>query len=309
MTIPENMPAKYVRLLGLDTQDSAHSSLSSPGKLPESVSMGVSSQAISKKLRFEVFKRDRFTCQYCGKKAPDVVLHVDHIHPISKGGTSDLLNLTTACSGCNLGKSNRLLSDSSALERQRDEMEALAERREQLELLLRWRDELKKTDEATVDAISFRIGTSTGLEPNENGRQFIRRWLKKFPLSDLLKAIDDSFEIHMRWKANDEPSVEAWRKAFDRIPRQVAWNQSCLNEPYLPQLAYVQGMLRNKFDAGSKHIAYLDLLRRLHLDGGHDFTTLKQAVRQADDLDGFLNILEGNLLPSVTDAVSQGGVH
>ena len=42
---------------------------------------------ISKKLRFEVFKRDSFTCQYCGKSAPDVVLHIDHIKPVKEGGT------------------------------------------------------------------------------------------------------------------------------------------------------------------------------------------------------------------------------
>ena len=41
---------------------------------------------ISKKLRFEIFKRDKFTCQYCGKMAPDVVLEVDHIKPVCKGG-------------------------------------------------------------------------------------------------------------------------------------------------------------------------------------------------------------------------------
>lgn len=61
-------------------------------------------KGLSKKIRFEVFKRDQFTCQYCGKKAPDVILHVDHIQPVSKGGTNDLLNLITSCQDCNLGK-------------------------------------------------------------------------------------------------------------------------------------------------------------------------------------------------------------
>ena len=46
--------------------------------------MGAVRKAISKKLRFEVFKRDSFTCQYCGKSAPDVILHVDHILPVKK---------------------------------------------------------------------------------------------------------------------------------------------------------------------------------------------------------------------------------
>lgn len=68
-------------------------------------------KSISKKLRFEVFKRDGFKCQYCGAAAPDVLLEVDHIQPISKEGDHDLLNLITACKPCNLGKSDRLLGD------------------------------------------------------------------------------------------------------------------------------------------------------------------------------------------------------
>lgn len=46
-------------------------------------------KSISKKLRFEVFKRDSFTCQYCGKMAPDVVLEVDHINPVASGGENN----------------------------------------------------------------------------------------------------------------------------------------------------------------------------------------------------------------------------
>lgn len=59
---------------------------------------------MSKKKRFEIFKRDRFTCQYCGASAPDVRLHVDHVKPVAEGGTNDPENLTTACEDCNSGK-------------------------------------------------------------------------------------------------------------------------------------------------------------------------------------------------------------
>ena len=65
--------------------------------------------SVSKKLRFEVFKRDGFTCQYCGKTPPDVTLEVDHINPKSKKGKDDINNLTTACFDCNRGKSNIVL--------------------------------------------------------------------------------------------------------------------------------------------------------------------------------------------------------
>lgn len=59
-------------------------------------------KAISKKIRFEVFKRDSFTCQYCGEKAPDVILHVDHIDPVAKGGGKDF-GLQTVMDGMDAG--------------------------------------------------------------------------------------------------------------------------------------------------------------------------------------------------------------
>jgi hypothetical protein len=60
-------------------------------------------------VRSKVLARDTYRCRHCGiSTALGAVLHVDHIIPISKGGTSDLANLQTLCQDCNLGKSNRL---------------------------------------------------------------------------------------------------------------------------------------------------------------------------------------------------------
>lgn len=68
-------------------------------------------EAVSKKRRFDVFKRDGFTCQYCGATPPGVLLHVDHINPVALGGKGGIDNLITACEPCNLGKGARPLSD------------------------------------------------------------------------------------------------------------------------------------------------------------------------------------------------------
>lgn len=64
---------------------------------------------ISKKRRFEIFKRDAFTCQYCGARGPEVTLHVDHINPVASGGGNEIWNLTTSCADCNHGKRDRPL--------------------------------------------------------------------------------------------------------------------------------------------------------------------------------------------------------
>lgn len=64
---------------------------------------------IKKSKRFAVFNRDNHTCQYCGKKAPGVVLEIDHKIPVSKGGDNSMNNLVTSCFDCNRGKSAKIL--------------------------------------------------------------------------------------------------------------------------------------------------------------------------------------------------------
>jgi hypothetical protein len=61
---------------------------------------------VSRRLRFEVLRRDNLTCRYCGRSAPDVALTVDHVIPEALGGTDEPGNLATACSECNAGKSS-----------------------------------------------------------------------------------------------------------------------------------------------------------------------------------------------------------
>lgn len=62
--------------------------------------------AVSKRLRFEILRRDQHTCRYCGAKAPDVPLRVDHVIPEALGGPTEPSNLVTACEPCNSGKSS-----------------------------------------------------------------------------------------------------------------------------------------------------------------------------------------------------------
>jgi len=56
-------------------------------------------------LRYQVLKRDGFCCTICGRSQKDgVVLHIDHIKPIAKGGKTVPSNLRVLCADCNLGK-------------------------------------------------------------------------------------------------------------------------------------------------------------------------------------------------------------
>lgn len=59
--------------------------------------------------RREVFRRDGFVCQYCGKRTPD--LTIDHILPRHLGGKHIWPNVVTACPACNHRKGGRTIED------------------------------------------------------------------------------------------------------------------------------------------------------------------------------------------------------
>jgi len=72
----------------------------------DTTASGNARKPISRRLRFEILRRDDNTCRYCGGKAPDVTLTVDHVVPVALGGSDDPTNLVAACKDCNAGKSS-----------------------------------------------------------------------------------------------------------------------------------------------------------------------------------------------------------
>ncbi|AMU20847.1 HNH endonuclease [Mycobacteroides abscessus] len=62
--------------------------------------------AVTKRLRYEVLRRDNYSCRYCGRSAQEVKLTVDHVVPVALGGGDEASNLVAACADCNNGKSS-----------------------------------------------------------------------------------------------------------------------------------------------------------------------------------------------------------
>ncbi len=61
--------------------------------------------------RFNLFLRDRFTCQYCGSREAVSDLTFDHVRPRSRGGRTSWDNVVAACASCNFTKSNHMLHE------------------------------------------------------------------------------------------------------------------------------------------------------------------------------------------------------
>lgn len=207
--------------------------------------MAIQRKAISKKLRFEVFKRDSFRCQYCGASAPEAILHVDHIHPVSKGGDNDITNLITSCVDCNQGKKDRLLSDNATVAKQKAQLDELNQKREQLEMMLTWRKELKRLDETALK--SAREAWAEIADPyqaNEKGAETLRKLINKFGLSMVLDAIEKS-QRYIQYDKDGGATIESVNLAFSKIGGIC----NISSQPdHLKALHYVKGICRNRFN-------------------------------------------------------------
>ena len=187
--------------------------------------------AISKRIRFEVFKRDGFICQYCGKHPPEVTLEVDHIQPKSKDGSDDINNLITACFDCNRGKTNIELKrvPGSLI----DNKEILEERELQY---LEYHKILAKIDRRVHKELNQVEETFQKHFPNKQlmsnfKKTLVKKFIEKLNVFEVMDAMDiacDRFEtsrkqyLDGRWLEKEELAI----KYFCGI----CWNKIKRNE-------------------------------------------------------------------------------
>lgn len=68
---------------------------------------------MTSKLRQQIKERDDYTCKYCGNsthKEPNLLLEIDHIIPVAKGGCTEVGNLQTLCWKCNRQKGSKTIA-------------------------------------------------------------------------------------------------------------------------------------------------------------------------------------------------------
>lgn len=191
-------------------------------------------KAMSKKTRFEVFKRDSFICQYCGRSAPDVLLEVDHIEPHSKGGSDDVTNLVTSCVDCNRGKSDRVLSSKTQVEVEKRQLDELNERRNQLQLMLAWKKELLGINKEAAMAAVEMFEEATGMTVTDTGIAEMSGLVRKYGLGEVI----DSIQI-----AADTYSPEM---AFSKVGGILYCRRRSQSDPDYQTVIRIKGMMRRR---------------------------------------------------------------
>ena len=150
-------------------------------------------QPLPQKLRFEVFKRDGFRCMYCGRTPPTVVLAIDHVIPVARGGDNEPDNLVVACYDCNLGKGAVPLQ--SVPPTMQEAIEERAERASQMASYSALLMELRDRENETIQGVGVYYydtlnGAKGALTFGPGHVPHIRRFLQSLPAPELLDAID-----------------------------------------------------------------------------------------------------------------------
>lgn len=151
--------------------------------------MAVTRKPISKKSRFEIFKRDGFICQYCGATPPVAILHVDHITPVSMGGKNDPDNLITSCESCNLGKS------ATPLSRIPESLSSKSERIAEKEAQIKGYNSVLKEMAERIESESWEVAAALENNPeissySRENLTSIKRFLDRLPLQEVLDSAE-----------------------------------------------------------------------------------------------------------------------
>lgn len=190
---------------------------------------------VSKRLRYEVLRRDNHTCRYCGGTAPDVKLTIDHVLPVALGGEDLAGNLVAACSDCNAGKAASN-PDAGLV----DDVQADA---------IRWANAIRQATELLAQERSFRDFVRTTFE---------QAW-KSYGWTD------------GRGRRHEVPLPSGWGTSIDAINRAglegdelveavaVAMARKTVNDRFRYFCGVAWTMVRQKLDMARDIVAVEDL--------------------------------------------------
>lgn len=167
--------------------------------------------AVSKRLRYEILRRDNFQCRYCGATAPDAKITVDHVRPVALGGTDDPSNLVAACDDCNAGKSSAtpdhaLLDDVRADSELWEQAKAAAAEGRRANKYVGFVDEIADFDEAWTTWTYEDGDRRAHVARNPEWKVSVRVWLLRgLPIARLLELIPIAMQrpgipIEDRWR-------------------------------------------------------------------------------------------------------------
>jgi len=216
-------------------------------------------KSIKTSTRFEVFRRDGFTCQYCGSKSPDVILEIDHIRPVADGGDNSILNLITACWACNSGKGARLLDDDAMVQKQRAQLEDLQKKRDQIDMMVQWKTELSNLKDYETQKVEAFVQDKIGCALSVLGQKAIAAVIRKYGIAAVMDAIVIAAEQYIKVDSKGVVDFDSQSHALGKVKGICHHRANNNANPSRMKLYYIRGILRNRLSYCNDRLCMDDL--------------------------------------------------
>lgn len=128
--------------------------------------------------------------------------------------------------------------------------------------------------ESSVETFEKKFCDSTGHRLTNTGRQSVKKWLRRYELPEVLEVLEISLEQYLIWN-DEEPDGDSITKAFQYVPRILSMRRQEKKKPYLPDLFYIRGILRNRIYVNEARVMYL--LEDAYLAGATIYSIQKLA--------------------------------
>lgn len=257
----------------------------------EEVNKKLERKNLSKKIRFEVLKRDMFKCQYCGRspiKDQDVVLEVDHIIPVAEGGNNEMINLVTSCWDCNRGKGARKLDDRQIIVTQHEEIEKLQIENEQYDHLIEYKKELMNIENKKLEIIRLTIDDKLSVLNRTIGETYLntkmKKLVRKYGVPKMIEAIEQSYNdsIAKYDRITDEEGI--CNKFLSLIENYFNYKEV---DPIKKKISYIFGIARNTFSYINNKQFYImtnELIKQFKTIYGDDEESLMIYLAEVEEL-------------------------
>lgn len=149
------------------------------------------------------------------------------------------------------------IDDNSVLNKQMKQMqEEISERREQIKLMAKWREELLNLEEEQIDLIDDQLLQLTCFSFSEKGKAKIRKFIKKYGFQLVSESLEKSANQYLDYLDDGSVKQASVNKVVEYIPRICAGTIAQKKHPEIKEIAYICGIIKNRFISFDKSRAW-----------------------------------------------------